>query len=193
MDPVLLDVPSSLESERLLIRAPREGDGKTINAAILESFHALHPWMPWARERPTVDESEHAMREMVARWALRTDLTMLLFRKQDGELVGGSGLHRIDWTVPRFEIGYWARTRFQGQGYVVEATRAIARLAFDTLGARRVEIQCDARNVRSVRVAERAGFTLEGQLRNQGRTPDGALRDTLVYSLIDAERARLDA
>lgn len=192
MDPVLLDVPQSLESKRLLIRAPRPGDGAVVNAGILESFARLHEWMPWASERPSVEETEKVMRESVARWALRTDLTLLLFRKEDGELVGGSGLHLMDWSVPRFEIGYWGRRRYQGQGYIVESTQAIARFAFDSLKARRVEIRCDARNLRSVRVAERAGFLLEGKLRNQALAPDGALRDTVVYALTDAERARVE-
>lgn len=191
LDPVLLDVPQSLESPRLLIRAPRPGDGVVVNAGILESFDALHKWMAWAQDEPSVDDTEKVMRESVARWAMRTDLTMLLFRKEDGELVGGSGLHAMDWSIPRFEIGYWSRRRYVGQGYIVEATQAIARFAFDVLHARRVEIRCDARNVRSVRVAERAGFPLEGRLRNQALAPDGAVRDTLVFALTDAERPRL--
>ena len=193
IDPILLDVPQSFESRRLLIRAPRPGDGAVVNAGLLESFDALHRWMAWARDRPTVDETEKVMRESVARWALRTDLTMLLFRKEDGELVGGSGLHLMDWSVPRFEIGYWSRKRYVGQGYIVEATQAIASFAIDVLRARRVEIRCDARNERSVRVAERAGFLLEGRLRNQAIAPDGAVRDTLVFAVTDADRARLDA
>jgi RimJ/RimL family protein N-acetyltransferase len=192
MDPVLLDVPQSLESRRLLIRAPRPGDAAVVNAGILESFESLHPWMPWARTAPSVDETEKVMRESVARWALRTAMMMLLFRKEDGELVGGSGLHEIEWSVPRFEIGYWARRRYQGQGYIVESTQAIARFAFDRLKARRVEIRCDVKNLRSVRVAERAGFQREGVLRNQALTPAGVLRDTAIFALTDADRHVID-
>ncbi len=33
-----------------------------------------------------------------------------LWRKSDGAYIGGSGLHRIDWSVPCVEIGYWLRT-----------------------------------------------------------------------------------
>jgi RimJ/RimL family protein N-acetyltransferase len=192
MDPVLLDIPQSFESKRLSIRAPRAGDGPVVNAGILESFDALHVWMPWAKVPPSVAETEKVMRECAGKWALRTDLTLLLFRKDDGDLVGGSGLHLMDWSVPRFEIGYWVRRRYEGQGFIVESTQAIARFAFDVLRARRVEIRCDARNARSVRVAERAGFLLEGRLRNQAIAPDGAVRDTVIYALTDADRAVLD-
>lgn len=83
---------------------------------------------------------------------------MFLFLKETGALVGGSGLHRIDWSVPKFEIGYWCRTRFAGHGYITEAVRGLGAFAFDQLGARRVEILCDSRNHRCVRVAELAGI-----------------------------------
>jgi RimJ/RimL family protein N-acetyltransferase len=88
-------------------------------------------------------------------------------------------------------IGYWCRTACVGQGYVTEAVRVLAALAFDTLGAQRVEIRCDVRNARSRAVAERAGFAQEGVQRNEGRTPLGELRDTVVYALTPADRARL--
>jgi RimJ/RimL family protein N-acetyltransferase len=99
--------------------------------------------------------------------------------------VGGSGLHRIDWSVPRFEIGYWVRTPFAGQGYISEAVRGITTFAFDTLGARRVEIHCDDRNTRSATVASRTGFALEGVLRNQRRNHlSGELRNTMIFAQV---------
>ena len=81
-----------------------------------------------------------------------------------------------------FEIGYWLRTPHCGKGYMNEAVAAIERMCFELFKAARMEIRCDARNVRSRRVAERAGYTLEGILRHQERAPDGELRDTCVYA-----------
>jgi RimJ/RimL family protein N-acetyltransferase len=102
----------------------------------------------------------------------------------EGAFVGSSGLHRIDWSVPRFEIGYWRRTGFEGRGLIVEVVRALSRMAFDTLAARRVEIRMDARNEPSARVAERAGFTFEGVLRQDSVDVAGGGRDTRVYSRV---------
>lgn len=112
---------------------------------------------------------------------------LLLLLKGTGTLVGSSGLHRIDWEVPKFEIGYWCRTSFTGQGYATEAVRGISAFALETLGARRVEIRCDSRNLPSARVAERAGFRLEGELRNNELDTGGTLRNTLVYAMIPDE------
>jgi RimJ/RimL family protein N-acetyltransferase len=180
--PILPNFPDHFETERLLLRAPRSGDGVDVNAAIQESFEQLHQWMEWARHIPSLAETETHAREAAARFRAREDLALWLFRKSDGLFVGGSGLHSIDWSVPRFEIGYWMRTSLTGQGYMTEAVTAITRFAFDKLHAARIEIRCDALNRRSAAVAERAGFTLEARLRHHRRNMQGELADTLIFA-----------
>ena len=186
MDPLMIEVPPRIETERLVLRSPLPGDGVALNAAVCESLAELKPWLPWAQAAPTLAESELQSRRMHAKFVQREDLVMYLFERHvdgsEGALVGGSGLHRIDWAVPRFEIGYWRRSGYEGRGLIVEAVKALSRMAFDRLGARRVEIRMDPRNVRSVAVAERAGFAFEGLLRQDSLDAAGQLRDTRVYS-----------
>ncbi len=147
--------------------------------------------MPWVNPIPTVEQSEERQRVARAHFLERTDLPLNLYLKGTDTFVGGSGLHRMDWDVPRFEIGYWRRAQFQGQGYITEAVRGITRFAFETLGANRLEIRCDVRNKKSQDVAGRCGYTLEAVLRNNGRRVDGTLRDTRVYSMIPEDYRRL--
>lgn len=179
--PTLPEFPDFFETERLLLRAPRAGDGRVVNDAIRESHESLRPWMPWARTIPSVAESETFAREGALHFRIREELPLLLFRKSDGLFVGASGMHSIDWKVPRFEIGYWVRVGLAGQGYITEAVRGIAQFAFARLGAVRLEIRCDARNERSAAVALRAGFTFEARHHHDARDNDGDLRDTLVF------------
>ena len=175
--------PELVESERLVLRCPRTEDIPAVLAAIRESFDDLHQWLPWAERMPSLDEQHRHVRDSRRRFQALEDFAFYLFERAGGAFVGGSGLHRIDWSVPRFEIGYWVRTSRQGHGYAVEAARALAAVAFDRLGAERVEIRADPTNVRSRRVAERAGFELEGVLRREVRHL-GRLRDTAVYARI---------
>ena len=188
MDPLLIEVPERIETERLILRAPRRGDGPRVNAAIGETLGELAPWMPWAGAMPSVDESEVHCRRQQAKFILREDFVFLIFERradgEEGDYLGGTGLHRIDWALRRFEIGYWRRAGHAGRGIVTEAVRAMARLAFDTLGARRVEIRMDDQNERSWKVAERAGFTLEALLRLDSATPGGEPRSTRVYARV---------
>ncbi|MBT2289697.1 GNAT family N-acetyltransferase [Paenibacillus albidus] len=182
--PIMMSLPERFESKRLLIRAPLWGDGAAVNQAVTESIEELRPWMPWAKSLPTLEESEVNIRRSRLQFLERTDLRLLLFHKETGELVGGSGLHRFDWHARTFEIGYWVRTSYSRQGYITEAVEAITQYAIHELAANRVEIRCDARNLQSAAVAERSGFLLEGILRNDTRGIDGSLRDTRVYSKV---------
>lgn len=189
MKPVLRDFPEEIETERLLIRAPRRGDGAEVRSAVAESLDELRQWMPWASgDLPDEAQYEVRVREGRAKFLLREDLWLLLFLKGTNVLVGCSGLHRINWDVPRFEIGYWVRTSYAGQGYITEAVKGITHFAFKSLGARRVEIRCDALNERSAAVARRAGFELEATLYNEDRHHlTGDLRNTLIFARIAAD------
>ena len=126
----------------------------------------------------------HSHGKAAAKFLTREDLQVRMELKGSGVIVGGSGLHRIDWKVPKFEIGYWVRTRFAGQGYASETVRTLTAFAFEHLKAKRVEIRCDEGNERSWRVAERCGFQLEGTLRNDSRGTNGEVRSTRVYAKV---------
>ncbi|MEO7336946.1 MAG: GNAT family protein [Caldimonas sp.] len=188
MDAVMIDVPERIESDRLVLRCPRAGDGAALNAAVCASLDVLRPWVTWSKHEPSIDDSEAYCRRQHGRYLLREDLTLLLYEKgsegPEGPVLGAAGLHRIDWTLRTFEIGYWRRTGLDDLGIVTEAVRAISRMAFDDLQARRVEIRMDDTNERSWKVAERAGFTLEGVLRLDSNNPAGEARSTRVYARI---------
>jgi RimJ/RimL family protein N-acetyltransferase len=179
--------PPTVETERLILRAPSVAEAHMVNAAICQSFTELHRWMKWANKIPTLEETiDHALKTS-ERFQAGEDFPVWGFLKKANEFVVGCGLHRIDWEVPKFEIGYWCCTSFQRQGYVTEAVKALTRIGFDQLGANRIEIRCDSRNQRSYRIAERTGFQLEAKLKNEQRAPDGILRTTLIYVIFPDE------
>jgi RimJ/RimL family protein N-acetyltransferase len=186
MNPLLLEFPDSIETERLTIRAPRVEDAAEVAAAVTESLPELRPWMPWATEPPTSEFEIGRLRQAAANWLTRKDLLLHLFLKNTSTFVMGSGLHRIDWEAGKFEIGYWVRTKFMGQGFVTEAVNGITAFAFKHLHANRVEIRCDASNIRSAAVAKRCGFLLEGILRHDSVDVTGQLRSTMIFSKLSA-------
>jgi RimJ/RimL family protein N-acetyltransferase len=112
---------------------------------------------------------------------------MGIWRLADGRLLGATGLHRIDWAIPAMEIGYWLRPDAAGAGYATEAVQLLVRLAFGQLQAERVEIRCDALNLRSAAIPRRLGFVHEATLRCARRNADNALADTLVFALTRAD------
>lgn len=188
--PVVLPLPTLITTPRLQLRLPTEVDAEPLNAAIRESFPELNAWMPWAAEVPAVEDTRTFCREAIGNHAAGRSASLLMWDAASGTLIGGTGYPRLNAEVPSFEIGYWCRTAFTGRGYVTEAARALTRHAFTELGALRVEIHTDDRNVRSFAVAERLGFTLEAVLRRHARDHHGALRDTRIYALLELEALR---
>ena len=176
--------PLELVTERLVIRSPVATDAPQLMEAIAETLDTLGPWMPWADHIPTLAEAEENCRKAEEAFRDGSDSRLHLFLRESLAFVGGSGLHRIDWSVPKVEIGYWVRTSCSGKGYITEAVQEIARYAVEELQANRIEIRMSSTNARSRRVAERLGFTFEGILRNHARHVDGTLRDTCVYAKI---------
>jgi RimJ/RimL family protein N-acetyltransferase len=177
-------LPEQLQSERLLIRVARAGDGPMLSEAIADSHAELAPWLGWVTPPPSPDEAEARCVAAHERFLRNEDLMAFFLAKDTGELVGGSGLHKADWTLRQFEVGYWGRARFAGSGLMTEGVRALARHAIEVLGANRVFLTTDERNVRSRRVAERAGFDYEGTLRKDRLDLEGRLRNTRVYAIV---------
>jgi ribosomal-protein-serine acetyltransferase len=185
MEPVLRDFPHQIETERLLIRCPLPGDGPALTTAVRQSLPELRPWLPWAMNEPSVEANEANVRRGYASFLNREDLWLMLLLKGTDTIIGGTGLHRIDWDVPKFEIGYWLSTPYTGQGYITEAVTAVYDFAVNTLHARRVEIRCDSLNTRSVAVARRLNFVHEGTLRHDRRNHvTNELRDTMIFAKI---------
>ncbi|MGF6355580.1 ribosomal-protein-serine acetyltransferase [Paenibacillus sp. 4624] len=184
IDSMMLEFPESFDTERLTIRSPQWGDGADVNEAIRESVEELRPWLPFAENIPTLEESEVSVRKARLRFLERSDLMLHLRDKATDEFVGSSGLHRMDWNVRSFEIGYWVRTSRSGEGLVTEAVQGIEQFANVHLQANRLEIRCDARNVRSASVAKRLGYTQEGILRRIKQDRTGAWVDMIIFSKV---------
>lgn len=183
MNPLLIDFPEEFSTERLVIRTPKPGDGQAVFEAINASIQELKPWMPFAQNEQSAQDVELNIREAYIKFLKREDLRLLVFLKETGELVASTGLHRIVWSVPKFEIGYWIDSRFGGKGYMTEAVNGITDFAFRELKARRVEIRCDVNNQKSREIPERLGFSLEGILKNDDWSVDKSeLRDTCIYA-----------
>ena len=184
----LIPLFEELRGPRVVVRPYRLEDADALFAAVAESRQHIWPWMPWGDQHQTVDDSRDFILRTQAKWLLREDMTVGFFEASSERYLGGSGLHPRGWDVPDFEIGYWIRASAEGHGYVAETVRLLTDFAFESLGAQRVMIRCDARNTRSAAVAERLGFVREARLRNEVRThTDSALRDTLIFSLIPSD------
>ena len=103
-----------------------------------------------------------------------------------GDVLGSIGL---SWSPTHdvAEVGYWLRASARGRGHTTRALVLVTRHAI-AAGAARVQLRADVENVPSRRVAENAGFTLEGVLRSAHWNPRlGRRQDWAMYSLLAHE------
>jgi len=113
-----------------------------------------------------------------------------VFAAATGEAVGSLGLHDLNRLDQPYggagEIGYWTAPGARGRGYMTEAVREVCRWGFEELGLARIEWLAIAGNEGSWRVAQKAGFTLEGTLRAK-TVQRGVREDTWIGSLLRTE------
>ncbi|MGM0846039.1 MAG: GNAT family N-acetyltransferase [Bacillota bacterium] len=186
--PILIEFPELIETNRLYIKPCKPGDGKMVHEAINSSIKTLSEWMPFAQKEQSIQEVEEGVRQSYAQFISRKDFRLHIFTKENNELVGSTGYHRMDWKSGKVEIGYWGVSKYSRNGYITEAVKELTRFAFEHFAANRVEIRCDELNIASRRIPERLGYTMEGILRRDSLSADGKnLRNTCVYSVLTDE------
>lgn len=161
---------------------------------------ALDPaiWQ-WMFVRPTNADDVRAWAEAaIAAREAGSELPFATVDAATGRPIGSTRFMNIALEHARVEIGWtWIAPGWQRSGANREAKLLMLGHAFDVLGCRRVEFKTDARNNRSRAALLGIGATFEGIFRNHLVLPDGGMRHSAWYSVIDAEwpaiRARLEA
>lgn len=187
VSPILVDIPVELIGERVMLRQYRRGDGAQFWEAVDESRQHLMPWLSLADAHKSPADSEEYVRKMHAKWFLRVDIMFGIWECNTGRYLGLTGLIRINWEVPSFEISYWLRKSAVGHGYMTEAVGLLTSMAFETLHANRVHITAASGNYKSAAIPPRLGFIHESTQRNVGRMSTGELVDMLVFAMTPKE------
>lgn len=176
-----LHPPERIETARLLLRPIVVADAQTVfdtyaNDAQVTRFAT---WVPHA----TVVETQRYLQACEIAWRAGTAFPWAVIRKADGRLIGSAEL-RID--DHKAEIGYLIARPLWGQGYASEAARAVVDWAFAQPDIFRVWATCDAENLASARVLEKAGLVFEGRIQRWMRRPGlhGAPRDVMFYAKV---------
>ncbi|MGO4493256.1 GNAT family N-acetyltransferase [Arthrobacter sp. 2YAF22_2] len=105
-----------------------------------------------------------------------------------GRVIGMTTYMNIDAATPRVEIGStWNAASAHGSGSNPDSKLLLLRHAFETLGCPAVEFRTHWLNQQSRDAIARLGAKQDGVLRSHTRTADGALRDTVVFSILEHE------
>lgn len=192
-------LPGPVETERLVVRRYDRGDGPALFRTIDAHRESLLPAMTWARTDHRYESDSIHYVDAARRAADRpgcNDFPMGMFDRSSGEVVGGTGLHRIVSEVREAEVGYWVRGDRQGSGLCTEAVAGLLSAAFQPVasggwGIRRVVIFAAAWNPASMRVCDKLGLRRESHLKHDRYLAPEAggpgYHDTYGYGVLASE------
>lgn len=127
----------------------------------------------------TVSHGEHWIRQATAATP-QTDFTIAMGE----EAIGGIGLDlQTDVFRRSAELGIWLGEAYWGRGIGTEAVRAMTDFAFTHFDVCRVYGGVFEWNPASMRMLEKAGYSLEGCLR-KSVTKDGQTIDQMLYAIV---------
>lgn len=174
-----------IETKRLILRPPVEGDWQDIAEGVsdLQVSRMLavvpHPY--------TESDAVDFIARTLKRWSEepQRDYTFFVERKQTKQVIGATGLHKVDRFNGTAATGSWIRRDRWRQGYILEAKIPVLDFAFDTLGLRRIETCAFAGNLASQAMSEKLGFIREGIARQSTRCrATDEIHDEIHYGLM---------
>jgi len=126
--------------------------------------------------------------DIMARGQKGTDLPFVAIHLPSGRVAGATRYLNIMPHDRGLEIGgTWYGAEFQRTPVNTECKYLLLTHAFEDLGCIRVQLKTDSLNLRSQKAIERIGAVREGILRNHMILPDGRVRHSVYYSIIDSE------
>jgi RimJ/RimL family protein N-acetyltransferase len=169
------------------------GDRIGLRAIEREDLKALMDW----RNRPEFRRNFREFRELAMAnqeaWfqALATDQRQLMFAvvdRNDGHLLGASGLCYIDWVSRNCDMSLYIGedNLYIDDVYAPDAARTTLRYGFDELGMHRVWVEIYEYDTVKQRLLESLGFQLDGRHREH-HYADGRYHDSLFYGLLASE------
>ena len=98
--------------------------------------------------------------------------------------IGLIDVKNIDWSIPKAEIGYFIDAKYEGQGVISKSLGFVIEYLSETYHFKKLLCRSNGRNIGSISVAKKNGFTLEGTIRKDYKTTKGEIVDLDYYGLV---------
>lgn len=176
--------PLVLETELALLRPLQVEDGPALVTAASDG----RLWELWYTQVPDAHSVAGYVADALQEQQLGRALPFAIIERASGQVVGTTRYCHADAANRRLEIGYtWYASRCQRTALNTQCKLALLQHAFETLGCIAVEFRTHWHNQQSRAAIARLGAKQDGVLRSHRLEPDGARRDTVVFSILDSE------
>lgn len=178
-----------IETERLTLRLPQHGDWHDWAGLRQESADFLTPWEPlWSADHLSRRAFTNRVYWAQRAWTQGTALAVMMFRREDGRIVGAITLDHIRrGPAQAGTLGYWIGQPHARRGYMREAIQGVVHFAFNDLDLSRIDAACLPENVASRGVLEKCGFKYEGVAQSYLQI-NGRWRNHVLYASLRGDR-----
>ena len=145
-------------------------------------------WAYMPMKVQSIEDMKHLVDGALQARGHGSEFPFVIIDKDSGKIVGSTRFLNISIPNRNLEIGStWLSPTVWRTRINTECKYLLLKHCFEILGTIRVQLKTDSRNVRSQQAIERLGAVKEGVLRNHMIMPDGYLRNSVFYSVIDRE------
>ena len=125
----------------------------------------LEKWIPFVSKTHSIQDAEAYINKALEGYKNGEGYLYGIWDKK--ELIGIVLAKDIDNKAKVAEIGYMIKGEYEGKGIIKESCKKLMSFLFSELNMQKIIICCDARNERSIGLAKKMGFILEGTHKRQ--------------------------
>ena len=167
--------------EELKLLLPQPQHAEELLILVRENLDILKPWMPWATDNYSLENSRFFIRENLLRFADNGSFDSVIL--YENKKIGTIGFHNLDLINRSAHVGYWLTKDLHGRGIMTRCAKALTNYLFNDFELNRIQINCNTENVKSRAIPERLGYKLEG-INRQVEFHNGKLGDWAVYAML---------
>ncbi len=189
MEPLLLDLPVRIETDRLIMRPWRLSDIELLHELQQESCTQFNKYYSGilAQKETCLDDIKVYINDALSGWYARRWVEFAAFEKKTEKMIGAASFHHLDWSVPKGRIGYIVRQSAGGKGYATEMAHVMTRYGFEFLKFQRLEIRSAVENLASNKIPRKLGYQFLSVFEKNKASVNGDLWDLEIHVRFDAK------
>jgi ribosomal-protein-serine acetyltransferase len=132
----------------------------------------------------TVEDTGQFLKELIQKREDKLYYPFIIENLENGEFVGFIDIKNIDWNIPKGELGCYTDEYYAGKGITSKAFSLFVAYCFNHFGFAKLFLRTHESNFAAQKLADRAGFQIEGKIRKDYKTTKGEVVDLIYYGRV---------
>lgn len=133
----------------------------------------------------TFEDTEQFLKELLQKREDKLYYPYVIENLENGEFVAFIDVKNIDWNIPKAELGCYTDENYAGKGITSKAFSLFVEFCFEHYGFAKLFLRTHESNFAAQKLADRAGFQIEGKIRKDYKTTKGEVVDLIYYGRIN--------